>query len=911
MAQISSSTGLISGINYGDIINQLMALEQRPVNNLQSRIDNITQQKLAFTDLTARLTALRLTGTTLKKKATFQNATASSSNENVLTATTSSGAAIGTYQFQVARLVTTQQTVSRGFADFSSAKLAAGNITLELGGGELSQSNSLADLRGGAGVSRGLFKLTDHSGATAVIDTTAAVTLDDVIKKINTNLDISVKATISGDQIVLTDQTGKSASNLIVQDIGDGKVAADLGIVGSTATNSITGTDINFLGTNTSVQQINDGRGLRTASSGADLNLHLADGTSIDVTLAASKTIGDVINAINTAAGTKLTASIDPGSNGLKLTDNTTGSDTFAVTALNSSKAASDLGILATGSAGVINGSPVLAGLGTVLISSLNGGAGFSLGTISIQSRAAVSGTSINLSGAKSVADVLNTINNAGAGVTASLNSSGNGIQIVDSSGGTGNIVISDVSGTTAADFGLAGSFGTTVASVNGANLQRQWVSENTLLADYNGGNGVTPGKFKVTDSTGKSATIDLTQGNEIRLTNVIQEINSKGIGVVASINAHGDGLLLTDTAGGTQKLKVEDSDGTTAANLHIAGTATGTTIDGTMEKTIAVTANDTLSSLQTKINDLNWGVTASIINDGSTTAPYRLALNAKNSGLDGRVVVDAGTTGLGTQTLVQAQNAAVFVGGVGASQPLLITSSKNQLAGIITGVNISLNGISDSPITLSITRNVDNVVDQINTFVQNFNDMTDKIADLTKWDTTNNTGGLLLGDSTVSQVQTELYNALQAVNPEGGRYRILSDIGLTLTDGAKLAFDEDKFRTAYSTDPDAVQQLFTAIDSTTVNGTTTTTTPGLGYTLESTISDLIDPVTGVIPRENNSLDQQTVDFQTRITQLNALIDQKRTRLQTQFANLESVLAGLQTQQKSIASITSISTAAK
>ena len=150
------------------------------------------------------------------------------------------------------------------------------------------------------------------------------------------------------------------------------------------------------------------------------------------------------------------------------------------------------------------------------------------------------------------------------------------------------------------------------------------------------------------------SATVDLTQGNEIRLQDVIAEINSKGIGVTASINTTGDGLLLTDAAGGTQKLKVDNVEGTTASDLNIKGTATATTIDGSFEKTITVNATDTLQTLQTKINDLNWGVTASIINDGSSIAPYRLSLNAKNSGRDGRVVFDAGATTLDTRTLVE-----------------------------------------------------------------------------------------------------------------------------------------------------------------------------------------------------------------------------------------------------------------
>src|SRR5437763_14980702 len=187
MGRISSGIGLVSGINSKDIIDQLIALESRPKDLLQARLDGVNQQKLAYTDLATRLTSLKLAGTTLKKPATFQAATATSSDEDVLTATAATGAAVGSYQLRVARLVRTQQLISRGYADFNSTKIGAGTITIGQGGGELKAQNNLADLNGGAGVRRGLFRITDRSGATATIDTSATVTLQDVVKKINTS----------------------------------------------------------------------------------------------------------------------------------------------------------------------------------------------------------------------------------------------------------------------------------------------------------------------------------------------------------------------------------------------------------------------------------------------------------------------------------------------------------------------------------------------------------------------------------------------------------------------------------------------------------------------------------------------------------------------------------------------------
>src|SRR3569833_1292717 len=105
MGRITTGVGLVSGINYKDIIDQLIKLESAPKDLLQTRVDTANQQRLAFTDLQARLSTLRVFGQSVQKPQTFAAATTASSDENVLTGTAADGASIGSYQFQVARLV--------------------------------------------------------------------------------------------------------------------------------------------------------------------------------------------------------------------------------------------------------------------------------------------------------------------------------------------------------------------------------------------------------------------------------------------------------------------------------------------------------------------------------------------------------------------------------------------------------------------------------------------------------------------------------------------------------------------------------------------------------------------------------------------------------------------------------------
>lgn len=897
MAQITSGVGLVSGINTGQIIDQLMAIESQPVTRLQTRITTANQQKQAYTDLQTQLQSLQSIGMALERPTTFLASTADSSNKDVLTATASAGAPQGTYQFQVAQLVSAQQSVSNGFTSATS-QLQAGTFTIEMGGGNLNAQTNLSDLNGGAGVSRGLFRITDRSGKTDVIDTSAAVTLDDVVNKINTSLDISVKASIQGDHLVLGD-TSNGSGSLSVQDLAGGSSAQNLGIAGSTNSATFTGTSINYLGSGTAVSALNDGRGVRTATGTGDFTVTVSDGTAITVNLGSVQTVGDVLNAINTAGHGKLKATIAPGAKGISLQDLSGGTGSFSVTALTGSNAAKDLGILKTGAGGVINGSPLIAGIDSVLVNSLKGGSGIALGQISITDRNNNTAT-VDLSGAGSVQDILDKINGAGGvQVTASLNASGNGVQIQDRTGGSGNLVISDLNGgSTAAALGIAGTFDTTKPVVDGGDLHLQFVSENTLLSNYNGGKGVTPGTFTVTNAAGRVATIDLTQGSFTKVGDVVAAINAKNMGVTASINANGNGILLTDTSGGAGHLKVQDGTGTTATDLNIAGTATANTIDGSFEKTIQVTSSDTLTTLQSKIQNLGFGVAAGIISDGSGQTPYRLSITALNSGRAGRVILDGGTTGIQVRNLVDAQDAAVFLGGAGSSQPMLITSSSNQLTGVIPGVTVSLHSASSSPVTLNITRDPSSVSDQLQKFTDTFNGIVDKLNTLTKYDTTTNQGGLLLGDQTAQTIQTEMYTVFSGFVSGAGQFRTVGDVGMTLTDGAKIQFDANKFAAAFAKNADAVKNLFTQA------------TTGLGAVIDKSMTALVDPVSGAISQENNTLDAKTQQFQDQITQLNSILADKRARLQAQFANMETVLAGLQSQQAALGTLSSISLAA-
>lgn len=92
------------------------------------------------------------------------------------------------------------------------------------------------------------------------------------------------------------------------------------------------------------------------------------------MTVDAAGTLNDLIQSINNGAAGKISSIKDNGK-GLKIVDNTTGGSTFAITTLNGSAAALDLGISGTFSSGTNDGKDIY----TDLRRQTGGGFGFQI----------------------------------------------------------------------------------------------------------------------------------------------------------------------------------------------------------------------------------------------------------------------------------------------------------------------------------------------------------------------------------------------------------------------------------------------------------------------------------------------------------------------------------------------------
>ncbi|MBC8108037.1 MAG: hypothetical protein H7Z14_15725 [Anaerolineae bacterium] len=205
----------------------------------------------------------------------------------------------------------------------------------------LTNLTPLAGLRGGAGIDLTGFKITNGQ-ASATIDLAGAATIEDLLNRVNgSNTGVRAQVNAAGNGIDILNTT--QGTSLTIAELG-GTSAADLGVRSFQPTSPLT--------------ELNGGEGVRTVA-GSDVRITDSDGVAFDLDLTGLSTIQDVINAINTGASAGVTASFATTGNGIVLTDTAAGAFTLAVSALNFSEAANDLGIAKPASGTVITGNDV------------------------------------------------------------------------------------------------------------------------------------------------------------------------------------------------------------------------------------------------------------------------------------------------------------------------------------------------------------------------------------------------------------------------------------------------------------------------------------------------------------------------------------------------------------------------
>lgn len=126
-----SSIGLGSGLDVESIVKQLVTLESKPIQTLQTKASGINTQISAFSQLKSQVSNLQDQIDKLTKPATWLGNTLTSANSALVTGTATSSAVQATYDVMVSQLAA-GQTIGSGLVTSGSA-LGPGKLTITMG----------------------------------------------------------------------------------------------------------------------------------------------------------------------------------------------------------------------------------------------------------------------------------------------------------------------------------------------------------------------------------------------------------------------------------------------------------------------------------------------------------------------------------------------------------------------------------------------------------------------------------------------------------------------------------------------------------------------------------------------------------------------------------------------------------
>jgi flagellar hook-associated protein 2 len=388
----------------------------------------------------------------------------------------------------------------------------------------------------------------------------------------------------------------------------------------------------------------------------------------------------------------------------------------------------------------------------------------------------------------------------------------------------------------------------------------------------------------------GQSSELSSIQSDFVSLSNALQSLttatNGGGLSAAVSDNTIATANLNSgaNLTPGTYTLNVISAGSPTTSvsnpSLPTVADPTATSISTSSNYTLTVNGStftitpttNSLNSLAQAINSSGAGVSATVLNLGSPSAPnYSLSLQSTALG-NVPIQLNDGSQNLLT-TLSTGSQAQYQVNG----QPSTPISSDSSTVTLAPGLTVNLLGTGQT--TVTVANDPTAAENAISSFVTAYNQTADDLA-------TNrgNAGGALTGESVVFSLQQAL-ESITNFSGGSGSVTSIADLGLTFDGTGHLAFNQSQFASVAASDPgDLVSFLGTGTGS------------GFLSTASNILNGLDDATNGLFQGQQATIQNQIAADNQEISDTQARITTMQTQLTAQMSAADALLSTLQSQ---------------
>ena len=402
------------------------------------------------------------------------------------------------------------------------------------------------------------------------------------------------------------------------------------------------------------------------------------------------------------------------------------------------------------------------------------------------------------------------------------------------------------------------------------ANLQSKQTSFNAKLSAF--------GTLKSAVSTFQTAVKNISGDALSALTATSSKTETIGVSAAKGSGAAA-GIYSIEVSKLAQSDKLVSAGVATGTIFTAAGSSMAITIAG---KTTNLTLEDGgLASLSNAINKANAGVTATVLNDGTSD---RLVITGNDTGSANGVSIAASgslaafATGAGsTMTKSQtAQNAEMTIDGIPVSKP------SNTVTDAIKGVTLNLAQTNvGSPVKISLAKDLTAVTTNITAFVDAYNALATAVNKQTAYNATTKSGAVLNGDASARSIMTGIRAELGKAVGEAGGLKTLSDIGISFQRDGTLKLEKpDKLKSALETNFTGVSSLFSSSD-------------GIGTRLSKVTEDMLGSK-GVFKTRTDGLNATIDSLGKSRDRMELQLAQTEKRYRAQFTSLDTMMVNMQ-----------------
>jgi flagellar hook-associated protein 2 len=366
---------------------------------------------------------------------------------------------------------------------------------------------------------------------------------------------------------------------------------------------------------------------------------------------------------------------------------------------------------------------------------------------------------------------------------------------------------------------------------------------------------------------------------------------------LASSQSARTSAFTSTDTVGAAGTLSISIgawSSGAFTASLDVDE-------DGTVDDpiTVSISSTDTLSTVASKINSADAGVTAVVVTSGTQ---QRLLIRSSDTGEDYGFEIKAydgssteitdGTTGVGKFSYIESTSGTSGLTQTQAGQDasitvedITITSSSNTVSDAVPGVTLKLLSTTSSAVQITVGNDTDTITTKLTAFQDAFNTLVSNLKTLTKYDATTKKAGDLQGDGTAVTLLSVLNSMISAAGPSASStFGYLSDLGIQVQSSGLLSTSSSTLTTAF----DSLDDLKTFF----YNYGGTTATNGLARRFRDFEWDA-NGVEGTLSLKKTALSDAITRNESSQEKFNVRIAEVQKRLYKQYGGLDSRIGGL------------------